>query len=220
VVTPIPLVVFGGTGYAGSRIAAEAVHRGYEVTVVARNTPPDGASGTTFRGGSFYDADFRGPLLAAADAAVISVRSHNPEGPGLADAIAAVLAEAAQHGTRVGVVGGAGSLSTTPGGPSLIEQANIPDPTEPRAAEGFGHATVLDIMRRDTSGADWFYLSPPIGFGSYMPGEATGRYRMGGDVLLLDADGESAISGDDYALAFLDEIDTPRHRQTRFTVAH
>ncbi len=35
------LVVFGGTGYAGSRIAAEALRRGHEVTVVARNVPAD-----------------------------------------------------------------------------------------------------------------------------------------------------------------------------------
>jgi putative NADH-flavin reductase len=52
------------------------------------------------------------------------------------------------------------------------------------------------------------------------PGQPTGRYRVGGDVLLTDAAGKSEISGADYALAFVDEIDQPRHHRTRFSVAY
>jgi len=131
-----------------------------------------------------------------------------------------VLAEAARHDTRVGVVGGGGTLSSVAGGPSLIEQANIQDPTLPHFAEGLGHVRVLEVMRGDTSDGDWFYLSPPPAFGSHVPGEITGRYQVGGDVLLTGADGNSEISGEDYALAFNDELDTPRHHRIRFTVAH
>ncbi|WIY05698.1 hypothetical protein QRX60_18270 [Amycolatopsis mongoliensis] len=38
------LVVFGGTGYAGGKIGAEAVRRGHEVVGVARNpgSAPEG----------------------------------------------------------------------------------------------------------------------------------------------------------------------------------
>lgn len=181
--------------------------------------PDPGVEGL-IRGGSLSDTAFRRPLIADADVVAISTRSYDPEGPGLPDVIAAVLAEAAGHDTRVGVVGGAGSLSTTAGGPSLIDQADIPDPIEPLFAEGLGHARTLELMVGDTSGVDWFYLSPPRGFGSHVPGETTGHYRVGGDALLVDADGRSEISGDDYALALVDEIDTPRHHRTRFTVAH
>jgi uncharacterized protein len=49
---------------------------------------------------------------------------------------------------------------------------------------------------------------------------ATGRYRVGGDVLLTDADGNSTISGADYAKAFVDEIEQPAHRRQRFSVAY
>lgn len=95
-----------------------------------------------------------------------------------------------------------------------------PRPPGPRFSEGSGHARVLDVMRADSSGADWFYLSPPTAFGSRAPGEATGSYRLGSDVLLTDQDGDCEISGADYVLAVVDEIDTPRHHRTRFTVAH
>ena len=48
----------------------------------------------------------------------------------------------------------------------------------------------------------------------------TGHFRLGGDVLLTDENGVSDISGADFALAFVDEIETPAHKGQRFTVAY
>jgi uncharacterized protein len=39
-------------------------------------------------------------------------------------------------------------------------------------------------------------------------------------VLVTDANSTSFISGADYALAFVDEIEQARHRRERFTVAY
>jgi len=64
---------------------------------------------------------------------------------------------------------------------------------------------------------DWTYLSPPA---LLEPGERTGAYRLGGDELLTDARGRSAISMADLAVALLDEAERPRHRRARFTVAY
>jgi putative NADH-flavin reductase len=86
--------------------------------------------------------------------------------------------------------------------------------------EALGQADVLARLRETPADVDWFYVSPAASFGSYAPGEATGRYRVGGDVLLTDADGNSNISGADYAKAFVDEIEQPEHRRQRFTVAY
>jgi len=83
-----------------------------------------------------------------------------------------------------------------------------------------GQADVLAALRETAADVDWFYLSPAASFGSAAPGEATGRYRIGGDVLLTDADGNSNISGADYATAFVDEIEKPAHRRQRFSVAY
>jgi putative NADH-flavin reductase len=79
---------------------------------------------------------------------------------------------------------------------------------------------LLCLTRTDATGVDWFFVSPAAGFGSYNPGEPTGKYRVGGDILLTDASGKSEISAADYALAFVDEIETPPHHRTRFTVGY
>ena len=86
--------------------------------------------------------------------------------------------------------------------------------------EALSHADVLTALRETSDDVDWFYVSPAAGFGSYAPGEATGTYRVGGDVLLTDASGTSFISGADFALAFVDEIEQGRHHRERFTAAY
>ena len=63
----------------------------------------------------------------------------------------------------------------------------------------------------------WTYLSPPA---RIAPGERTGVYRTGADELLVDANGESSISMEDYAVAVIDEAEEPRHVGRRFTVAY
>ena len=73
---------------------------------------------------------------------------------------------------------------------------------------------------RDLGVVDWFDLSPAASFGADAAGGATGRYRVGGDVLLTDADGNPNISGADHAKAFMDEIEQPTHRPQRFSVAY
>ena len=62
--------------------------------------------------------------------------------------------------------------------------------------------------------------SPAGGFGAWAPGEATGNYRVGGDILLVDDEGESFISGADFADAVVREIQEPAHRRARFTVGY
>ncbi len=52
------------------------------------------------------------------------------------------------------------------------------------------------------------------------PGTKTGNYRLGNDQLLLDANGESKISAEDYAVAVVDEIEKPKHERCHFTVAY
>jgi putative NADH-flavin reductase len=52
------------------------------------------------------------------------------------------------------------------------------------------------------------------------PGERTGRFRLGKDDLLQDAQGQSRISLADYAIAMIDELEKPAHSRQRFTVAY
>ena len=45
---------------------------------------------------------------------------------------------------------------------------------------------------------DWTYFSPA---GFFEPGERTGKFRLGKDDLITDAQGDSRISFEDYAIA-------------------
>ncbi|WP_448631842.1 NAD(P)-dependent oxidoreductase [Cellulomonas soli] len=132
--------------------------------------------------------------------------------------IVADLATAVQGtGTRLGVIGGAGSLHVAPGGPRLVDTDVFPEEFKPEALE---MAAALDDLRATDPTVDWFYLSPAGGFGAFAPGEHTGTFRLGDDVLLTDADGGSNLSGADLAQAIVDEIETPAHRRARFTAAY
>jgi Putative NADH-flavin reductase len=96
------------------------------------------------------------------------------------------------------------------------------DPEFPEAfkAEAEEMSGVLKDLRATSEKLDWLFVSPAGGFGSYAPGEALGHYRVGGDVLLTDKDGNSFISGADLAMAVVDEIEKPQHHRARFTVAY
>ncbi|MGO4777332.1 NAD(P)-dependent oxidoreductase, partial [Lysobacter sp. 2RAB21] len=64
---------------------------------------------------------------------------------------------------------------------------------------------------------DWTFLSPAA---HLVPGERSGRFRIGGDQLLVDDKGESNVSVQDYAVALIDELEQPAHSRKRFTVAY
>jgi uncharacterized protein len=119
-------------------------------------------------------------------------------------------------GARLGVVGGASSLLVATGGPRVIDAGF---PLEYKA-EAEAHSRVLEALRDAVTTVDWFYLSPAASFGAYNPGTKTGTFRLGTDVLITAADGSSEISGEDYATAFVDEIEEPVHHQTRFTLGY
>ena len=131
----------------------------------------------------------------------------DPEG------LAPLLAALRQAGVpRLLVVGGAGSLRVAPG-VMLVDTAEFPDAYKPEARAG---VVFLDTLRREKT-LDWTFLSPSALF---EPGERTGKFRIGGDELLADADGKSWISMEDYAIALVDELESPRHAQRRFTVGY
>jgi putative NADH-flavin reductase len=208
------IVVFGVTGYAGGHITTELLDRGHAVVGVARDTTRVAPrERLELRPGSLYDPAFRTRTVAGADAVVVALPAHPADGPDL-DFVVPELLEAV-GGARLGVVGGAASLLVSEGGSLVLD--TLPEEYKP---ESEAHARVLDALRRASTTVDWFYLSPALSFGSWSPGEKTGKFRLGTDVLITDANGNSEISGADYATAFVDEIEKPAHHRARFTVGY
>ena len=213
------ITVLGGTGYAGAAIAAEAVRRGHEVTAVSRTQPEAPTAGVEYVTGSVRDAAVLDAVVPGRD---VVISALSPRGD-MAGKVEDVLRELARRldGTpsRLAHVGGASSLLVEAGGPRLwdVTQEHVPDEVKPEVVTGL---TILDEFRSSPETLDWFYVSPPEKFGSWVPAPVKGEYRLGGDVLLRDEAGESTISAADLALAVVDEIETPAHHRKRFTAAH
>jgi uncharacterized protein len=210
-------VIFGITGYAGGAIADELLERGHNVVGVARN-PGDVAprEHLEVRSGSVHDSALLREVSQGAEAIVLAIRVLQDDGVELAATIPELLKAAEASGARIGVVGGAASLFVAEGGPRVIDAGF---PKEYRA-EAEAHGRVLEALRAADTNVDWFYVSPPFGFGAHNPGTKTGTFRLGTDVLVTDADGNADISGADFATAFGDEIEKPAHHQARFTLGY
>ena len=211
------IVVVGATGAAGGRIMKEALRRGHDVVAIVRD-PAKLAPRPhlTVKTADAADAKALAPLLAGADA-VISAFNAKRGAPDYAQvqlaAYRAIIAAAKEaKAKRLLAVGGAGSLEVAPG-QKLMDAPTFPKEYRPEAA---AMGEVLDLFRAEKE-LDWTFLSPSSFFS---PGKRTGVYRAGLDQLLVDAKGVSKISMEDYAIALLDEVETPTHSRMRFTVGY
>lgn len=210
------IVVIGGTGYAGSHIVAEAARRGHTALSVARTAASDRQEGVTYIEGSLLDVPGLVAEIAGAEVVVVSVPARG-EMAGLLRPAVAELVAALPSGTRIGVIGGAGGSLAAPGGPRVIDLPSFTEEYKPEAFEAIG---ILEDLQAGDPSVDWFYVHPAGGFGMWNPGERTGSYRDGGEVIVTDAEGESFIAGADLAVAVLDEIESPKHTRERFTVGY
>ncbi|GAA2026804.1 NAD(P)H-binding protein [Agromyces tropicus] len=210
------VIIFGVTGYAGGWIARELVDRGHRVTGVSRN-PGEVPDGVDVVQGDLRDSDFASRIAGGADVVVVAVRPSVVATPdrSFADVLLTTAIPAAERtGARLAIVAGSGTL-VAPTGQRVMDAPTFNPAFLPESTQ---HAAALEALRGLDDGPDWFALSPPAQFGAAFGGSRTGRYTVGADALLVDEHGVSRISGPDYAVAFVDELERPRHHRTRFTV--
>lgn len=211
------VTVFGATGYTGRHLLVELLERGHSVVAVSRSVATDLPDGVRAVAGDIHDAAVVDDATPGSQAVLVAVGPIDEGGRHLAEAVPALLEAAASEGARLGVVGNAGSLSREPGGPRIYDETDFPAEWKPGS---LALTEVLDTLRATGGAVDWFFLSPPLGYGSYAPGERLGTYRTGGDEVVVDAQGASFISGADFATAMVDELEHPAHHRARFTVGY
>jgi putative NADH-flavin reductase len=210
------IAVIGGTGYAGSHIVAEAVDRGHTVVSVARSVPWDRVEHVTYVEGTLLDVPSLIAELEGVDVIVSAVAPRGDMLGSLRPSIAELIAELPRR-VRLGVIGGAGGSLVAEDGERVIDQEYFAEEYKPEASEAID---ILGDLQAWDGGHDWFFIHPAGGFGAWNPGERTGSYRTGGDVIVTDENGDSYISGADFAVAVLDEIEDPKHTRERFTVGY
>lgn len=211
------ITVIGGTGYAGSAIVAEAARRGHEVTALSRSRPARPVPGVDY---IQADATDEPNLARAVAGAEVVVGALSPRGR-LAAAWREVHRTLArlvdERGARLFIVGGASSLRPAPGADRFVTGlSNIPAELHEEILEGA--ALVIDELPRMPESLDWVFVSPALRFGAQMPGEQLGRYRLGGEVAVAADGGE--ISAADYALGFVDLIESGEHRRAHLNIGH
>ncbi len=150
--------------------------------------------------------------------AVISAYNPGWKNPDIAEettrVYTTILEGVRQSGVkRFLVVGGAASLFISPG-KRMMDAGVMPESFLPavRALAGF----YLNNLTAEKN-IDWVFFSPAVNLG---PGLRTGKFRLGKDDIILNTNGESRISVQDYAVAMVDELEKPAHHRERFTIGY
>ncbi|MFD9595188.1 NAD(P)-dependent oxidoreductase [Kitasatospora sp. NPDC059973] len=229
--------VIGATGTIGSRVVAEALGRGHHVTAFSRDATriEEARANVTWKSVDVLDAAGVAGVLPGLDVLISGFQPGNGARD-IADTVRRSIADPTVHATvaralvkaleshprtRLIVIGGAGSLEIEPGLVladsderlhGILAALGLP---EEYAAAVRGGRDALNVLRQ--SNRLWTYFSPAQ---DIAPGERTGRFRIGGDQPVVDADGRSRISAEDAAVALVDEAELPRFVQRRFTVGY
>ena len=209
------LALIGANGKIGSRILKEALNRGHLVKGISRN--PDYSNKNERLNWTKVDALDPNALATAikGNDAVISafgIDWHKPETYPLYNEMARSLIQASKKVKRIVNVGGAGSLEVAPGH-QLVDTPSFPEAWRKGADE---QRKSLEIFRKEKD-LDWTFFSPAV---MIEPGPRTGKFRIGKDNPVFDEKGNSTISYDDYAVALIDELESPRFIKQRFTIGY
>lgn len=213
------VVLIGASGFVGRAILNELLGRGHRVTAIVRN--PEKVE-TKSPNVVVVKADVSDveSIVSASKGKDAMISAYNPgwANPDIYEETLRnypLILEAAKRSgvSRLLCVGGAGTLFCAPG-LRVVDSGAIP-------AAIMGGVKSLGEFYLNTlaneHGIDWVFFSPA---GTLEPGERTGKFRLGKDDLIVDADGNSHISVEDYAVAMVDELEKPAHHQERFTIGY
>jgi uncharacterized protein len=98
-----------------------------------------------------------------------------------------------------------------------LQEVDRPDFPAHVRSQSLAQREALAIFRSRGDGLDWTYISPPR---TIVPGNRTGKYRVGFDQMIFDSNGVSTMSMEDYAVALVDELERGAHLKMRITVSY
>lgn len=213
------VLLIGATGFVGSAVLNELVSRGHKVTAVARNVEKVAKSellDVVKEDVANVDAIAK---LAEGKDAIISAYNPGWTNPDIATLISEnypkILSAAKKSGVeRLLIVGGAGTLFCAPG-LRVVDSGAIPEEIM-GGVRPLGDFYLNTLMNEND--IDWVFFSPAGVFDQQ--GKKTGNYRLGKDDLIVDTEGNSHISVQDYADAMVNELEKPAHHKERFTIGY
>ena len=214
------VALIGASGFVGRAILDELINRGFLVTAITRN--PENVlqiENVKAIAANVLDAGEVANAVKSCQA-VISAYNAGWTNPNLYNEFLkgskAIQAGVKKSGVkRLIIVGGGGSLYVGEG-LQLVDTPEFPQEFKAGASSARDYLNIL----KEEKELEWTFLSPAIEMHQGTSGERQGSYRTGLDNPVFDANGRSAISVEDYAVAIVDELEHPKHIQQRFTVAY
>jgi len=213
------VVLIGASGFVGTAILNELLNRGHKVTAIVRDPAKVTASNPNLKviQADVTDTDV---LIEASKGKDAVISAYNPgwknpniyeetlkNYPLIVDSVKKAGVE------RLLIVGGAGTLFYAPG-KMVMDADDVPAKLLP-GIKSLGEF-YLNTLRKEND-IDWIFLSPAA---NMTPGERTGKFRIGKDDLVVDVNGDSNISVEDYAMAMVDELEQKHHHKERFTIGY
>jgi len=213
------ILVLGASGFVGTAILNELLNRGHKVTAIVRDPAKVTASNPNLKviQADVTDTDV---LIEASKGKDAVISAYNPgwknpniyeetlkNYPLIVDSVKKAGVE------RLLIVGGAGTLFYAPG-KMVMDADDVPAKLLP-GIKSLGEF-YLNTLRKEND-IDWIFLSPAA---NMTPGERTGKFRIGKDDLVVDVNGDSNISVEDYAVAMVDELEQKHHHKERFTIGY
>ena len=213
------VALIGASGFVGTAILKELLDRGHKVTGIVRNPEKVSIqhSNLTLVKADVCDTE---TIVAVCKGKDALISAYNPgwANPNIYEETLRnypmILESAKRSGVgRLLCVGGAGTLFCAPG-LRVVDSGVIPEAII-GGVRSLGEF-YLNTLVNETD-IDWVFFSPA---GTLEPGERTGKFRLGKDNLIVDENGNSRISVEDYAVAMVDELERPAHHRERFTIGY
>lgn len=213
------VVLIGASGFVGTAILNELLSRGHKVTAVVRNPKKINVTNSNLEivKTDVSDTNVMVEICKGKDA-IISAYNPGWANPDIYEETLRnyplILDAAKRSGAkRLLCVGGAGTLFCAPG-LRVVDSGAIPDAIM-GGVKSLGEFYLNTLMNEKA--IDWIFFSPA---GTLEPGKRTGKFRLGKDDLIVDENGISHISVEDYAVAMVDELENPKHHYERFTIGY
>ena len=213
------VVLIGASGFVGTAILNELLNRGHKVTAIVRDAQKMTVSNPnlTIVEADVTDTDALKEAGKGKDA-VISAYNPGWKNPHIYEDTLKnyplIVESAKQAGVkRLLIVGGAGTLFYAPG-KMVMDADDVPAQLLP-GIKSLGEF-YLNTLRKEKD-IDWIFLSPAA---NMTPGQRTAKFRIGKDDLVVDANGDSNISVEDFAVAMVDELEQEKHHKERFTIGY
>ncbi len=208
------IAVIGASGFVGEKVVDEALLRGHTVDAIYRRNAIPERKNLIQHKITIFDKDAFEKIISEVD---VVVSAYNPGYYHVAqkerylDAYQVIFDAVKKFSKRIIVVIGASSLIQYDG--ELVRNGFYPKPWLNALR---GPDAVYDTYKDDKS-IDKTFVSPAA---ELIDGIKTKTYGYGKDHLVYDSNYESRISVQDLADAILNEIENPKYKGLRFTIAY